>query len=673
MKNNVAIIGASCKFFGIDSIEHLHEALDKGINSDIESSAKERGRILGIGGYEKFASNALYINDIDKFDYKFFGISKKEASSMSPEMKLAFQGVVSALNNAGIPLDSVKKSETGFVIAQSECDYRSMIEKKDAMSFTGNLRGMTAGSIAYHLDLRGPSMLVDSTCSSSLLAVWEAIQFIMTGQADIMIAGGTEIIFQKEDTVQEFKNISVNSADMRCIPFDENADGIVASEGCGFVVLKSYEKAVEDGDYIYGVITGGAVNSNGSRSNTMTTPNREAQVNAMERALKLAGVGKDDITEIEAHGTGTKIGDPIEAGAFADILRDRKNPEPVYISSVKSFIGHTGNASGIAGLISVISGFENNSHYMINGFTKLSPAVENAENMKFISRTESVGKNRKRIAGVNSLGFSGLNVHLIVENHISETEKNDSLADNNQLVVISAKTREAYSAVVSDIIDALKNYDGDINKFVYSLNSGRDIYSFRRAFVCSRKEELISLLSQHDEPSEVSDLQTISATGLDVHAVADLINTSGNIDWNEYYKNTSFGKVPVPAYHFDRLTAWAVDMGALPADFDFGINSNSLAEPEKEEVSENQNKKSGYTVDEMKEIIREIWKEILESDEDIDDDTSFFELGGNSLLGSVMIEELVDRTGCSFEIVEIYEKNTIGLLADYIINGGGNK
>ena len=668
MDKNIAIIGLSCKFHGINSINEFNSCLMNGMDGNIEKFAKERGRLLGIDNYAGFASNVLYINGIENFDYKFFGISKKEASCMSPEMKLTFQGVTEALINAGIPLSSLKDKNAGLVIAQSSCDYRSLIENKDAMSFTGNLIGMTAGNIAYHLDMHGPAMLVDSTCSSSLLAVWEAAQYIMTGQADIMVAGGAEIIFQEENTADEFRNITVNSESMKCIPFDEDASGMIPAEGCGYVVLKEYSKAVADGDHIYGVIKGGAVNCNGARSNTMTTPNKEAQVDAIRKAWSLAGVGADDITDIEAHGTGTKIGDPIEAGAFNEVLKDRTSEKPVYVSAAKSYIGHTGNASGVAGLISVLTGFEYDSRYMINGFKKLNSNIQNSDKLAFLNKSENLSGHKRRVASVNSLGFSGVNVHLVIENYNNETTKNDVLNEANRLIVLSAKSKTAYLNYVSQLINEIENYSSDINDIVYSINTGRDLYKFRRAFICSNKEELLNKLKESEEPFESTYKNTDIADAADknIDEIADMINAGQNVVISKLYSEVNAKKVPLPQYPFDKSIAWAIDIKDNVEE-----NTPDNISASASEISTVSSPEKKYTVDEMKDIIKEIWMEILESDEDIDFDTSFFELGGNSLLGSVMIEELIARTGCSFDIVEIYEKNTINLLADYLVNNNG--
>jgi hypothetical protein len=221
--------------------------------------------------------------------------------------------------------------------------------------------------------------------------------------------------------------------------------------------------------------------------------------------------------------------------------------------------------------------------------------------------------------------------------------------------------------IVSDLIKMLDNYNGNINDLVYSINTGRDIYKYRKAFICNSKEELVKKLKSSEAPIESTNKDTdfVDMAEKSIDQIAAVINAGQNVMLNKLYSDENAKKVPLPQYPFDRLTAWAIDIKDNTEENDSELSSSPALELNS--VSDNNISEQKYNVDEMKEIIKEIWMEILESDEDIDYDTSFFELGGNSLLGSVMIEELIARTGCSFDIVEIYEKNTISLLAEYLV------
>lgn len=559
MKKDVAIVGMSCRFCNVkdrNALSALHNI--EGVKNDY-NTLKQRGELLQDDEFCKYGDNVWYLKDINEFDYRFFKISKREAKRMAPEIKIAFEDVVNAIYDAGISLKEMAAKETGILIAHSNCGYRDFIQDKDILSFTGNLPGMTAGYLSYHLNLRGPALFLDSTCSSSAMCVWQAAQYIMTGQADIMLAGGVEIVLQKSaDVAKEFKNATVNSSTMTCTPFDENANGMVPSEGSGFVVLMPLEEAVKNNYHIYGVIKGGAVEANGSRSNTMTTPNVEAQESAIRKAWRMSEITGDEITDIEAHGTATKIGDPIEIGAFSKCLKDRICNEPIEVSSIKSYIGHTGNVSGVAGIISVLSSFEDNVLYGIHGFANKNEKLEKNDLFSFSGKGKKVDAHKKRIASINSLGFSGLNVHLVVENYPIQRNENDFVDETNRLVVISGKSESAFANNALRIAEHLRTFSGDINDYLYTLNVGRDFHAYRKCIYCENKEQLIQELENIQTPEKMSeDIQEcIDLKQLSVLEIMKAYNEGKYLEWDKYYSEKEYRKISIPGYAFDKYNTW---------------------------------------------------------------------------------------------------------------------
>ena len=562
MMRDIAIVGMSCRFCNVKdrhAFSKLH-SIDKIQNDD--ETLMQRGRLVQNEKFCEYGDNVWYLKDIDMFDYRFFKISKREAKRMAPEIKIALEDVVNAIYDAGISLKEIAEKETGILIAHSNCGYSDFIQDKDVLSFTGNLSGMTAGYLSYYLNMRGPALLLDSTCSSSAMCVWQAAQYIMTGQVDIMLAGGVEVVLQKSENVsKELKSATVNSPTMTCTPFDEKANGMVPSEGSGFVVLMPLDEAVKNNCHIYGVIKGGAVEANGSRSNTMTTPNTEAQESAIRKSWKMAGITGDEITDIEAHGTATKIGDPIEISAFVNCLKERTCNNPIAVSSIKSYIGHTGNVSGIAGLISVLSSFEENSLYGIYGFANRNERIEQNDFLSYNCKGKKVNPHTKRIASVNSLGFSGLNVHMVVENYPVENCENDLVDESNRLVVIGGKSESAFLNNAMSIVKHLESFTGDINDYLYTLNIGRDFYSYRKCIYCENKEQLIQTLKTIRVPDKMSDVvtETIDIRQLSPMEIMDAYHAGKYLDWSEYYKEKKYRRIAIPGYSFDQYHTWITE------------------------------------------------------------------------------------------------------------------
>lgn len=364
-----------------------------------------------------------FLDQIDGFDAAFFGITATEAQSMDPQQRLLLEVAWEALEDGGLPPDSLRGSRTGVFVGMSFYDYgvRALYPRDlgriTPYSGTGNTFSIAAGRISYVLGLTGPSIAVDTACSSSLTAVHLACQSLRTGECDMAMAGGVNLIIEPHAGVS-LGRMEALASDGRCKPFDAAADGIVRSEGCGVVVLKPLGAALRDGDRVYALIRGSASNQDG-RSNGLTAPNGRAQRELIRLALARARVAPADVGFVETHGTGTRLGDPIEVHALGDVLGTGRDPaRPVIIGAAKSNIGHTEACAGIAGLIKAALVVQHgtipaNLHFHQPSphidWKRLSVAVA-AEPMRWPS-----SPGVRRIAGVSSFGFSGTNVHVILE------------------------------------------------------------------------------------------------------------------------------------------------------------------------------------------------------------------------------------------------------------------
>ncbi|MFD0547747.1 beta-ketoacyl synthase N-terminal-like domain-containing protein [Streptomyces rectiviolaceus] len=299
-----------------------------------------------------YTRSGAFLDDLEHFDHDFFGISQREAVAMDPAQRLSLQVCWEALENAGHAPSELAGSRTGVFLGAASWDYITarLRHPDDISAYTSSGAAMSfiPARIAYLLDLRGPNLAVDSACSASLLAVHQACQSLRLGECDTALAGGVNVVLSPMLMISQSQFGSV-SRQGRARTFSDSADGYVRGEGCGVVVLKRLSDALRDKDRVLAVVRGGAVNQDG-RSAGITAPNGAAQRDVFQRALDAAGVTADQVGYIETHGTGTRLGDPIEADALADVY-GRDHGSPVYLGAVKTNIGHLEAAAGIAGLI----------------------------------------------------------------------------------------------------------------------------------------------------------------------------------------------------------------------------------------------------------------------------------------------------------------------------------
>ncbi|MBK8050585.1 MAG: hypothetical protein IPK16_27855 [Anaerolineales bacterium] len=361
-----------------------------------------------------------FLDDIDLFDRAFFGISPREAASMDPQQRLLLEVVAEALDDAGITRAGLSERTTAVYIGMSSADYGDlqlqMLDSSslDVYTLSGSARSILAGRISHAFDLRGASIAVDTACSSSLVAVHEACEKIWNGGCDLALAGGVNMIL----TPAPWAVLSlarIISPDGRARVFDARANGFVCGEGAGIVVLKPLFKAQADGDPIYAVILGSAINNDGHNSSVMA-PNGQAQEAVLRAAYRHAGVSPGEVQYVEAHGTGTSVGDPIEARDLGAVIAEGRSPEhPCLIGSVKTNIGHLEAAAGISGLIKTalcLSIARSRRAYILRFRTLRSPGDALP---LVVQRSYAWPPVKGRmLAGVSSFGISGTNVHTVL-------------------------------------------------------------------------------------------------------------------------------------------------------------------------------------------------------------------------------------------------------------------
>ncbi|QUR66897.1 SDR family NAD(P)-dependent oxidoreductase [Mycobacterium spongiae] len=393
-----------------------------------------------------------FVPDIAGFDADFFGITPREATAMDPQQRMLLEVAWEALENAGIPTDSLAGTRTGVMMGVYFNEYQSMVatgpERVDAYTGTGNAHSITAGRISYLLGLRGPAMAVDTACSSSLAAVHLACQSLRLRESDVALAGGVSLILRPETQIA-ISAWGLLSPHGRCATFDAAADGFVRGEGAGVVVLKRLTDAVRDGDQVLAVVRGSAINQDG-RSNGITAPNTEAQCGVITDALRFGDVAPDSVDYVEAHGTGTALGDPIEFEALAATYG--RGDGECALGAVKTNLGHLEAAAGIAGFIKAVLALQHRQIPPNLHFSQWNPAID-ASSTRFFVPTDNVAwpsTSSPRRAAVSSFGLGGTNAHVVIEQGPDATPvAADAPAPAVSTLVVPGKTAQRVGTTAS--------------------------------------------------------------------------------------------------------------------------------------------------------------------------------------------------------------------------------
>jgi acyl transferase domain-containing protein len=499
----IAIIGMGCRFPQADNLEEYWELLSKG-KSGIQERPEFHSYMDPYFDEDLSKNNRIYtkkggfLNQHPAaFDAAFFKISDMEASSMDPQHRLVLEVVWEALEDAGIPPSSLNDSNTGVFMGICSNDYAWKLVKQDTAEIdiylgSGNAYSPVAGRVSYLLDIHGPSLAIDTACSSSLTSTHVAINSIRIGECDVAIVGGIQRYLSPEYWMNLCKS-RILSPDGKCKSFSDDANGYVRGEGCGVIVLKRLSQAKADNDRIHAIIPGSATCQDGKTSG-LTVPNGASQQAAIKSALKNAQLTIDDIDYLEAHGTGTPIGDPIEINAIGNLFKKRK--KDILVGTVKSNIGHLEGSAGIAGLIKVVLALKNKKIPKNLHFSTPSKKIA-WDNMpvKIVTElTDWIASGSKpRLAGVSSFGFEGVNTHVILQEY-EDTPKsgNRLLYIKSHTITFSAKSTVALNDKIRQYIDYLeKTTDLDLMDIAFTNNCKRECYRHRLSIVCSTIDELL--------------------------------------------------------------------------------------------------------------------------------------------------------------------------------------
>ena len=505
-KGDIAIIGMSGIFPKARNIEEYWTNLEQGLDC-ISKIPQERWDVGRYYSDNKDESNKTYscwggiIENSYEFDPMFFNIAPKEAPFIDPQQRKALEVAYETIENAGYSPTSLENSDTGVYLGVMGRGYFDKVltskTNLEGHIFTSSLLGFIPNRISFHLNLKGPSIAIDTLCSSSLVAIHEACKSILNDECSMALAGGVYIHFSAQHYVLLSK-MNVLSKEGRCKTFDENANGIVSGEGIGMLLLKPVEKAIEDRDNIHAVIKGAVINNDG-RSSRFTTTNAEAQVDMISKIFEKTNINPESISYIETHGTGTTIGDPTEIMALKKSYTKYTDKKGFCaIGSVKSNIGHLEPAAGAAGLIKTVMSLKNGKIPPTLHLNKVNHFIDIVDS-PFIINDKLTQWNVKGVkrAGVSAFGMGGTNAHIILE-EAPKIEKVTSEGKPN-IFCISAKTQKALKILSERFIKYLSEKETVFNEVCFTSNISKTAFRYRAAFVVDSGLQLCDKLKEASE------------------------------------------------------------------------------------------------------------------------------------------------------------------------------
>ncbi|MCY9375153.1 SDR family NAD(P)-dependent oxidoreductase [Bacillus sp. T17B1] len=599
--DEIAIIGVSGRYPMANDIEEFWNNLKSGRDC-ISEIPKERWDLRKYYDPDKHKKGKSYskwggfIDNVDKFDPLFFNISPREAESMDPQVRLFMETVWKTIEDAGYTKDSLRNVGVYVGVMYGHYQLFGVDGRRNNMDYVPDSTfSSIANRISYHFNFQGPSMAVDTMCSSSLTAVHLACESILKGECEAAIAGGVNLTIHPNKYLQLSQG-NFASTDGRCRSFGANGDGYVPGEGVGSILLKPVKKAIEDGDYIYAVIKGTTVN-HGGKTNGYTVPNPNAQARLIANALEKSNIDPRTISYFEAHGTGTALGDPIEITGLTKAFEEKARDNGFCsIGSAKSNIGHLEAAAGIAGITKVLLQMKYKQLVPSIHSEELNPNIDLDASPFYIQHKleewrrpiiddNDVAKTLPRRSGISSFGAGGSNAHIIIEEHQNQHRLLSQETEQvPYLMVLSAKNEARLRKYAQIYTEFLKETSSSLRDIAYTLQVGREAMEERVAMVVSSKEEFAEKLSRFSQGQE--DIEQVYhgnlkgqlekeniIDGEEGDAFIRLIIKNQNfvkltqlwvageeIDWKLLYWGQNPYRVSLPTYPFASESYWVPDV-----------------------------------------------------------------------------------------------------------------
>lgn len=610
--HDIAVIGMGLKFSACENMEDYWQVLNNDINCISEFKAQRRQQV------EEYSNNFIfksekknflpgsYLDNIDEFDHEYFKITPREASLMDPAQRLFLQTIIKTFENAGYNANMLRKTKTGIYVGYTACSFKDnyatdiLFSNPELLpySLVGNMTPIIPSRVSHLLDLKGPTMVIDTACSSSFIAIHQACESINNGTCEMAIASGIKIHLLP--TASEYFKMGIESSDGKTRAFDEMADGSGIGEGVAAVLLKPLKQAEKDMDHIYGVIKGTAVNNDGTALG-LTAPNPASQTQVILDAWNRSGVDPEKIEYIEAHGTATILGDPIEIQGLNKAFKkftDKK--QFCSLGSVKTNLGHLFECAGMASFIKVLLSIQNAKIPATLNFRKPNEKIDFIDTPFFINAKKKSWHSDNpdlRVAGLSAFGLSGTNCHIVLSGYKREEKNTNHSQVQSDLLTISAKSLYSLHELVKMYHKYVEdNYDEiDIQQFCYQANQYRVAMQHRIALVVNDKKDLLeqlkSLVIEHskseqalieDEKNQLfntpkqninkseqiklkrslsNNINNIlsnskTLTDSELKSIGECFVNGGKIDWDVYYSDVKYEKLCLPSYPFNPYHHW---------------------------------------------------------------------------------------------------------------------
>ncbi|MFH8702660.1 beta-ketoacyl synthase N-terminal-like domain-containing protein, partial [Streptomyces rubrogriseus] len=631
MTDGFAIIGMAARLPGAHGPAEFWRLLRSGTDA-VTEPPPDRSAI---------ARRGAFLDDITGFDAGFFGVFPQEAAAMDPHQRLMLELGWEALENARLGPDRLSGTQTGvFVATPGET---APVSTPDRYTFAGRQRAMVANRLSHALGLRGPSLTVDTGQSSSLVAVHLAVQALRTGECDLAVAGGASLMVAPDDG-SGLAEMGVLSPDGRCHVFDSRANGFVRGEGGGLVVVKRLADALADGDRIAAVVVGSAVNNDG-HTDGLTTPSAPAQQALLERAYDRAGVDPGTVQYVELHGTGTAVGDPLEAAGLGAVLGTAANrTAPLLVGSVKTNIGHLEAAAGIAGLLKTVLSVQHREVPASLHFATPNPDIPLEEwNLRVNTRSRP-WPDGPALAGVSSFGLGGTNCHLVLAEAPPRPEPAPPVRPAPPVVpwVLSAKSRDALRGQARRLLGP--DVAADPVDVGFSLATTRTLFPVRAVVFGRDRSELESGLEElirGDGPA------VVGSAAQPLTAMAHAFVSGGEADWSAVFTGLGARPVDLPTYAFERSAAEAV----RPAEAAEAASHDGLGALVRAEIAAQMG---------------------LADADAVPRERTFQDLGFSSLAAVELAERLSAATGTRLDATVVFDHPTPAALTTHLARGTGD-
>ncbi|MCY7864840.1 amino acid adenylation domain-containing protein [Bacillus spizizenii] len=691
---DIAIIGMSLNVPGASGKSDFWHLLENGEHGIREypaprvKDAMDYLRSIQSEFNEKQFVKGGYLDEIDRFDYSFFGLAPKTAKFMDPNQRLFLQSAWHAIEDAGYAGDTISGSHVGVYVGYSKVgyDYERLLSANYPEELhhyiVGNLPSVLASRIAYFLNLKGPAVTVDTACSSSLVAVHMACKALLTGDCEMALAGGI-----RTSLLPMRIGLDMESSDGLTKTFSEDSDGTGSGEGVAAVLLKPLQAAIRDGDHIYGVIKGSAMNQDGTTVG-ITAPSPAAQTEVIEMAWKDAGITPETLSFIEAHGTGTKLGDPVEFNGLCKAFEKvTEKKQFCAIGSVKANIGHLFEAAGIVGLIKSVLMLNHKKIPPLAHFNKPNPLIPFHSSPFYVNQEvmDLTPEDRPLRGGISSFGFSGTNAHVVLEEYTPESKYAPEEGNDPHLFVLSAHTE----ASLYELAHQYRQYISDdsqssLRSICYTASTGRAHLDYCLALIVPSKQELIDKLTsliqgernlpqvhfgyknikemqpaeKDDLSKQVSDLMQHRACTKDerivwLNRIAELYVQRAVIDWRAVYSNEVVQKTPLPLYPFERNRCWVE-----------AVHESAKERKEKGEVALDINHTKTHIESFLKTVISNASG--IRADE-IDSNAHFIGFGLDSIMLTQFKKAIADEFNVDIPMERFFDTmNNIQNVVDYL-------